>query len=249
MKVIVLGNQAAFPKALHHHTSLLVSTGVENILFDMGPGINSQFQKYVPIDKIHAIFITHMHPDHVLDLPIFIFGVYMYNTLGRGNLHVPIYLPKGGKSTLLKLLELFDFQKYLDYVSLIEVTEPVYIGPLMVTFSIMDHSITSYAYKVNSKEGVSMVYSGDTAKNNRLIALSENVDVLFLEATLFDKDVKPELKHMSAKQAGEVAKEARAKRLYLLHLWYEYDEEMLLKEAREMFPNTYIAKEDMEILI
>ena len=249
MRVIVLGNQAAFPKANHHHTSLLVTTANENIIFDIGPGINSQFQKYVPLNKVSAVFVTHTHPDHVLDLPLFIFGVYMYNSLGRGNLTVPIYIPRGSLSILTKLLELFDFQKYLDYVSLIELSKPVYIGPLKISFSLMKHSVTTYAYRVDSKEGKSIVYSGDTAKNDDLVSLSRNTDALFVEATLFHKDVKPDLLHMSARQAGEIAKAAKTKRLYLLHLWYEYVEEALLREARAIFPNTEIAKEGMEILI
>ena len=127
MKVVVLGNQASFPKAGHHHTSLLVSDNNTNVLFDIGPGTNSQFQKYISFTKLDAIFITHMHMDHVLDLPTLTFAVYMYNSLRGGNIKIPVYVPPGGMSFINELLEVLDAIEYKTSIKIIELNEEVYV--------------------------------------------------------------------------------------------------------------------------
>ena len=249
MKVVVLGNQASFPKAGHHHTSLLVSDNNTNVLFDIGPGTNSQFQKYISFTKLDAIFITHMHMDHVLDLPTLTFAVYMYNSLRGGNIKIPVYVPPGGMSFINKLLEVLDAIEYKTSIKIIELNEEVYVGSMKVSFSEMNHNVPTYGYRVDSKEGKSITYSGDTAYTQNLIRLAENSDALFTEATLFHKDVSPRIKHLSAFQAGEIAKLARVKKLFLVHLWHEYDENKLLEEAKRAFPHAEIAKEGEIITI
>jgi ribonuclease Z len=56
--------------------------------------------------------------------------------------------------------------------------------------------------------------------------------------------------HTTAREAAEVAREAGAKRLALVHLSSRYyDPDVLLEEARQVFGDAFVAEDLMEIEI
>lgn len=98
------------------------------------------------------------------------------------------------------------------------------------------------------KPGQVITIFGDTRntlKNNEFI---KNTDVLVHEAT-FDgakDDLAHQYFHSTTKEAAQLAKDGNAKQLILNHISARYqkeDEETLLNEAREIFPNTVIAND------
>lgn len=78
--------------------------------------------------------------------------------------------------------------------------------------------------------------------------LLQGIDLLFHEAT-FGGDNEARAKetfHSTAKQAATMAKETEAKQLLIGHFSARYeDENILLKEAKSIFPNTLLAKENL----
>jgi len=57
-------------------------------------------------------------------------------------------------------------------------------------------------------------------------------------------------KHLTSKQAAQIAKKAKAKKLILTHFSQRYKNlEELLKEAKKVFKNTELAKDFMKIEI
>jgi ribonuclease Z len=98
--------------------------------------------------------------------------------------------------------------------------------------------------------GIKIVYSGDTRPTKSLGELSENADLLIHEATLEDELLKKanEDGHSTPSQAAEIARKARVKRLILTHVSSRYkDAQMLLEQARKIFPNTDVAEDFMTI--
>lgn len=98
----------------------------------------------------------------------------------------------------------------------------------------------------NADPSRSYAYCSDTLPcpaNNEYI---KEVDLLYHEAT-FAESEKERAKltfHSTARQAADIAKEAYAKRLVIGHYSSRYeDEELLLQEAKEVFPNTHCANE------
>lgn len=78
----------------------------------------------------------------------------------------------------------------------------------------------------------------------------KNADLLIMES-IYSEDLASlaaKHKHRTAKQCAETAKKANAKKLILTHLSerYEKNPELLLKEARKYFKNTFLAK-DMDV--
>lgn len=100
-------------------------------------------------------------------------------------------------------------------------------------------------------KGRVIVYTGDTMAFDELITFSRDADVLISEATFTD-DLKArsiETMHMTASEAAEIAKKANVKILVLTHFSARYNDLSLhLREARKIFPATFVAK-DLDRLI
>lgn len=94
----------------------------------------------------------------------------------------------------------------------------------------------------------SYAYISDTAYKEEIVPWVKGVDLLYHEATFMTENQKEALhtRHSTAAQAATIALKAGVKRLLIGHLSprYKNREELLLQEAREVFPNTLLAKED-----
>ncbi|MFQ5531553.1 MAG: ribonuclease Z, partial [Candidatus Nanoarchaeia archaeon] len=58
-----------------------------------------------------------------------------------------------------------------------------------------------------------------------------------------------ERKHLTSKQAAEIAKKAKVKKLAITHVSQRYDKDFsqILKQAKEIFKKSYLV-EDLEII-
>lgn len=87
----------------------------------------------------------------------------------------------------------------------------------------------------------------DTTLNENCFKIAENSDLLISEATYTQKDEDADgfRYHMTAHQAGEIAKKSKSKRLILSHLSqrYEMNEKAILDEAKKVFKNSEVAQD------
>ena len=93
-------------------------------------------------------------------------------------------------------------------------------------------------------------YCSDTCYLPQLAKLIQGADLLYHEATYpeaFALRAKQTF-HSTARQAAQVAKDAGAKKLVIGHFSARIqDEQALLGEAKEVFPNTLLAKEGLTL--
>ncbi len=91
----------------------------------------------------------------------------------------------------------------------------------------------------------------DTALTDNCHKIAKDSEVLITEAVYLndEKELARLHEHLTAEQAGQIAKQAKAKKLYLSHLSQRYDgnERLILKEAKKKFNNTIIAEDLMNI--
>ena len=101
------------------------------------------------------------------------------------------------------------------------------------------------------RKGESFVYCTDTIFSKRAVELSKNVDLLVHESTFSDKDEEMafEKLHSTTIMAAKTALLSNAKKLVLTHISPRYTPKSLVKpidllnEAKQIFPNTFLAKD------
>ncbi|MDX9935064.1 MAG: ribonuclease Z [Sphaerochaetaceae bacterium] len=102
------------------------------------------------------------------------------------------------------------------------------------------------------REGRTFSYVTDTLWFPKIASYVAQSDILLCEG-MFEHallDSAAEKKHMTSSQAAQVAKDAQVKQMGLIHYSPRYtDRELkqLLVEAKEIFPDTFLTKDRMEI--
>ena len=104
------------------------------------------------------------------------------------------------------------------------------------------------------RKGIKITYSGDTRPCEEMIMFAKDSTLLIHESTFIQKEAQNAMDygHSTSQDAAYVARESNSKELILTHISTRYGEEyaqIMLKEAREVFENTRIAEDYMEIHI
>jgi len=119
-------------------------------------------------------------------------------------------------------------------------------------------SITVNGKKISPKQaiiiekGKKITFIADTKLCPQIHAIAKDSDILVWEATFSSTLGKKaeEMYHLTAKQAAEIAKKAKAKKLYITHPSQRYESTKTLEnEAKKMFKNTTQAKDFLKIKI
>jgi len=93
--------------------------------------------------------------------------------------------------------------------------------------------------------GTKLTIVGDTGETDTLLPFCRNSDGLVIEATYLQEkeEMASEYSHITAMEAAKLAKDAEAGKLFLTHVSRRYREKDVEKEAREVFPNTEVARD------
>ncbi|MBS3091406.1 ribonuclease Z [Candidatus Pacearchaeota archaeon] len=91
----------------------------------------------------------------------------------------------------------------------------------------------------------------DTKMNNKASELAKDSDIVIVEASHASELEKEayEYNHLTSKQAANIAKKAKAKALYLVHLSqrYEHNQQLIEKQAKKVFKNTKVPN-DLDVV-
>jgi ribonuclease Z len=96
-----------------------------------------------------------------------------------------------------------------------------------------------------ARPGTRLVHVGDSGRTDNLLEVCHQADLLVIEATYLNEEVEMarDFAHLTAHQAAELALEALVKNLILTHVSRRYRERDVLTEAREVFPQTTVARD------
>lgn len=96
-----------------------------------------------------------------------------------------------------------------------------------------------------ARPGTKLVHIGDVGRTDDLVQVCQNADALVIESTYLDEEAEmaKQFAHLTAKQAAALAARAGVHQLILTHLSRRYRERDVLAEARQVFPDTLVARD------
>ena len=101
------------------------------------------------------------------------------------------------------------------------------------------------------EKGRKITFILDTLPNKNTIKLAKNSNLLICESSFSESESKiaGKYKHLTAKQAAQIAKSSRSKTLILTHISQRYESSLkeIEKQAKSVFPNTKIAN-DLDVI-
>jgi ribonuclease BN (tRNA processing enzyme) len=99
----------------------------------------------------------------------------------------------------------------------------------------VNHPPESYGFRVTSKAGRVLAYTGDTGMCDAVVDLARGADVLLSEASWTHSADRPEGIHLSGTEAGQVAARAGVGELLLTHIPPWTSREDVIAEAKAEF--------------
>jgi len=231
VKLHVIGSSGTFPVPGRPASGYMIEMAETRVWCDAGPGTFVN----LPVDShmVDAVVISHQHPDHCADL-FAAFHAWTYCPEPRRG--VPLYAPQvvwdrvsgfldGGQAAVLK--ETFDFIP-------VWTGDVIDIGEISLTFVEMDHSVPTLGSRWEA-ENRTLFFTGDTGPAGTWRETARDVDLMLSEAAYQERGETDYPHHLTATEAGQIAREVGARRLVLTHIPPYLDVSRSIHEAELAF--------------
>jgi ribonuclease Z len=242
-KLVILGSSTNIPDQ-HHENTHMVLVGDDHMVLIDGPGNPFVRLRDAGLDekRLTDIVMTHFHPDHVSGIPLLLMAVGLSGRAEPLNVHANQHC----LGYMQKLLGFYEWETWHSFpVTFHTIPEkPSYLlmeaDGCKIFTSPVKHFIPTVGLRFEFlKSGKVLTYSCDTAPTPNLVTLAKDADVLIHEAAGASPG------HSSARQAGEIAAEANAKSLFLIHYpTGDFDYQTLIAEAAQAYDGPITMAED-----
>jgi ribonuclease Z len=241
MRVTMLGTSAAAPDPDRGGSGIVLTVRGRHYLFDCGVNVTrSMIKSHINPTEVNHVFLSHLHYDHIIDFPYFLLTSWICDREKP-----PIVVgPEGTQNFIDHLFEDGAFAKDIEarrqyprrqnteiLVPDVRECQPglVFEDDLVkVTACYVEHIPLEispcFGLRMDTIDGESVSFSGDTAPCDRFIELSKDVDLMIHECTFPESAIEFRKKanvgtwsHTYPKALGEIAQKANAKRLVATH--------------------------------
>lgn len=243
MKLTVLGCWAPYPKAGGACSGYLLQHAGLDILLEAGNGSLSRLMSIIDFRRLDAVIVTHLHHDHYSDLFVLRYALEGARRDGSRGEPLKLFLP-GRPEREYNLLASYNKAFITTPIESLaresndqdfDVYNLSFKG-LNFRFAPIKHPLPGYSVAVGEPGG--LVFSSDTVRTKAIEYLARGAGLFLCEASGQDRDAEAMKDiHLTAGQAGELARDVGAKRLLLTHFWPEYDPAVLGKQAEQKFKN------------
>lgn len=218
MELIVIGCWAAYPDVNEACSGYLIRQGQTSILVDCGHSVFAKLGQYVPVAELDAVIISHLHPDHYIDLYALNHAVRSAVNHGKRRRPLQVFLPDKPI-----IFDYFAGKSELIVQKLEEGLKPQ-VGELQLEFFSTCHTEPGFAVKISAQDSA-LFYSGDTIYHNKLVEASSGVNLLLLETSMVEAEQEYALTrgHMSTRDVASWAGRNQPDLLVATHFWEGYD--------------------------
>lgn len=242
IKVTLLGTGAPVPSIERFGPSILVEAGGQKLLFDCGRGAGQRlWQLKIPLGQINALFLTHLHSDHIVGIPDLWLTGGIPAVYGRRASPFQVFGPNGTRDMMENLVKAFSWdintrskeKNKADSGSLVNATDVKegFIweknGVKVTPFTVRHAEFIDLAlgYRIDYA-GHSIILSGDTRYSENLIRYAKGADVVIHEVAASQEDStrnSPLVNqilgfHTSPEDAGKVFEQIKPKLAVYSHI-------------------------------
>jgi ribonuclease BN (tRNA processing enzyme) len=231
LQLTVLGCHSPYPPIDGAGPGYLLTAGEVRVLLDCGSGVVSKLGQYMDVRRgdLAAVVLSHLHADHFCDLLVLRYARMLGMARGVATA-LSVYCP----AEPVVERAVIPFREVLA-VHHIDEQFRFGLGAMNFSFYRTKHVYPCYAVRVEAGRS-SLVYTGDTEWDEGLVEFAARADVLLAEASFTEQGKGENLaQHMSARECGLLAEQARVGKLILTHLPPHGDSAELLAEARAAF--------------
>jgi ribonuclease BN (tRNA processing enzyme) len=263
LTLTVLGSAGAYRTHDGSRASgYLVQHGATTLVLDLGHGTYAPLAAQIGINalpQISAVAISHLHPDHWVDLAALRHALVHGNKMGADARSVAVISPSGLAPRLATLLndqtpeeqaagtrdslQPFAFSTWRSDAALPPLGggRVLPVGSLMVRSARVRHTGESYALRVAARDQPGLTYSGDISHWEDLAAIVQSGDTLLCEAAGGAAQWREDDTHVTAYGAGKAAAAAGAAKLLLTHFGAEVDPVEAVRAAATEFSGEIVA--------
>jgi len=239
-----------------------VACGGERIIFDAGTGIRLLGHWMMKRDDDHAhILLSHTHWDHINGFPFFepaftkgkTFNIMAGHVIDEGGIKKVL----GGQMSQpffpVPLEAMHSQMRFEDFRA---GDEFMLEKGIRIRTAMLNHPNGATGYRVEYK-GKSMCYITDTEHipgkpDKTILSLIEGADLVIYDSTYTDEEFKSKIGwgHSTWQEGVRLCMAANVGKLAIFHHEPDHDDaflEKIEKEAKAMWPNSFLARENMQI--
>ncbi|HYW71584.1 MAG TPA: MBL fold metallo-hydrolase [Pyrinomonadaceae bacterium] len=250
MQLIVLGSGTSVFHPRRAAAGFWLQTQAGSLLLDCSADAPHRMaEENLDWINLDAVWISHLHLDHCAGLAPFLFGIKWAEGIADRQKPLRIFGCEGVQKLLAAINESHNY-KLFEQPFPIEIHEiqphqsptwsDCFPGLKLETVS-TPHRAESLAIRITDATA-SIVYTSDTGYAEELAEFARGADLLILECSFY-RD-KPTPKHLELAEAMRLAQLAQPKQVLLTHLYAEWDQVDLVREAKKFWPGTTIEARD-----
>lgn len=229
MKLTVIGCWGGYPAAGDATSGYLLQQDGFNLLIDCGSAVVSGLQKYINIEDLSSVIISHYHHDHVADIGPLQYAFLIKSRLGQLSHTLNIYGHPYDTESFMRL-SMEPHTRAVSYSGFGEIN----LGPFSISFIKTKHPVICFGMRINGG-GRDIVYTSDGSFAEALIDFSRDADLLICECNFYPGQDGSAPGHMNSTDAANIAEKAAVNKLLLTHLPQYGDLNEMLEDAGRHF--------------